>query len=208
MHLFYRTTLLFFIFLLASSLYAQENGRHNIRLSVAQQASFFSPHEDDFPDHDRRYSNFSFGVEALRMINSKLDISLGYYYANQLGNTETFDCLVARDNSCPTRRGKIQLIKMPLGLGWYIIQTDKFRSRLGLASQFQLNFSRIYIGRPDYKKFSLGLAGEWGNYFHLKNNIDFYLGLRYDRSLSKVDESRGKSHFSSLGLQLGLSHDL
>lgn len=204
----YRTTLFFTIFFLVTSLYAQDKGRHNIRVILAQQASFFSPYEDDFPDHDNRFSNFSFGAEAFRMINSNVDISLGYYYSNQVGNTEAFDCLVVGNRICPTRRTKIHLIKMPIGLGWYMIQTDTYKSRLGLASQFQLNFTRLYAGRPDYKKFSLGLAGEWGNYFRLQNKLEFYLGLRYDCSLTSVDENGGKSHFSSMGLQVGLSHDL
>jgi len=183
--------------------------KYAIRFTAAPQATYFSPYEDTFtPELKNRWSGFSFGAEASKWIAPNWDLGIGYYFSRQVGNSPIYDCLRIGPNPCPQIRGKLQLMKIPLSLGWYGIQKKEYSSKLSFGPQIQLLFSDPYIGFPSYRTLSLGLVASWAHYFVLTKHLDFVANLRFDHSITQMDEGKDKSGIKSLGLHLGLNYNL
>lgn len=210
MNKYYLSYFFIIAILLQTTAFAQEEDRytHAIRATVAPQASFFSPYEDDFPDGNARFAGFSFGVEGSKWISPAVELSLGYYYSHQVGNTDDFFCLRVGPNPCPRRRGKIDIMKIPLTAGLKIIEAKNYRSKVNLGPQVHIIFTDPFRGRPDYRPLSLGIVAEWSHYFVLGKHLDFVGAFRYDQSITRPDESSLSSRIQALGLHLGLNYNL
>lgn len=193
------------------SLQAQDDPfKHAVQVSLAPQASFFTPYEDQFSEDEKaRWKGFSFGVEASKIIRPKLDISLGYFYSKQAGNNYTYECLrVGGDRNCPQRRASIHLIKIPLSLGWRFAHAKNYMSRLSSGLQFQLMLNDPYAGSPNYNSTSMGWQMQWENFFLINNQLDFLAAIRYDRSITDMIHSSKTGQISSLGIHLGVRYKL
>lgn len=185
----------------------QDHYEYAIRFAGAGQISYFSPYDNNF-EGKHSISGYSFAVEASRWISPSWDIGIGYHISNQVGNTEAFDCLRIGPNPCPQKRGKVNYMKIPISFGWYGIQKKRYSSKITLGPQVQLLLSQPYYGRPDYKKFTLGIASDWVNYFVINKQFDFVAGLRYDQSLTNADETRDKSRIKSIAIHVGINCNL
>ncbi|MDW3648372.1 MAG: outer membrane beta-barrel protein [Bacteroidia bacterium] len=197
-------------FLLQTVAFAQEEEgfKHAIRATIAPQASFFSPYEDNFTEGNARYQGFSFGVEGSKWVSPNVQLSLGYYFSQQVGNTDDFFCLRIGPNPCPQRRAKINIMKIPFTAGIKIHEAKNYQTKFNLGPQIQINFTESRRGRPDYKPISLGIVGEWSHYFVLGKHLDFVGSLRYDQSITNVDENSLSNRYSAVGLHLGLNYNL
>lgn len=194
-------------------IYGQEKipQKYTIRITMAPQASFFSPYESKFADgQKRRWAGFNFGVEGSKWISPNWDLGLGYYFSQQAGNTNSYDCLRVGPNPCPQTRGKVRFMKIPISVGWYFIQEKKYSSKISFGKQIQLLFDDPYIGSPKYRSVSLGLVSDWVNYIVINQNLDFVAGLRFDHAITRVDSSKDRPHsFSkSFSIQLGMNYNL
>lgn len=198
------------LFLFPEKGYGQENSApytYAVRIAGAGQISYFSPYDNYFSGK-HSLSGFSFGVEGSRWISPKWDVGIGYYFSKQVGNTEAYDCLRIGPNPCPQKRAKVNFMKIPVSFGWYGIQKKRYSSKISLGPQIQLLFSDPYLGRPDYKKMSLGFVSDWTNYFVISKQFDFVAGLRFDQSLTNADETRDKSRIKSIAFHLGINCNL
>ena len=207
---YYLSYLFILSLLLHTAVFAQDNDRftHAVRATVAPQASFFSPYEDDFPEGNARYEGFSFGVEGSKWVSPAIELSLGYYYSHQVGNTDDFFCLRVGPNPCPQRRAKINVMKIPLTAGIKIHEAKNYLTKFNLGPQLQINFTESQRGRPDYKPMSLGMVAEWSHYFALGKHLDFVGAFRYDQSITNADENSLSSRIRAIGLHLGLNYNI
>ena len=207
---YYLSYLFILSLLLQTTLVAQNDDRftHSVRATVAPQASFFSPYEDDFPEGNARYAGFSFGVEGSKWVSPAVELSLGYYYSHQVGNTDDFFCLRIGPNPCPQRRAKINVMKIPFTAGIKIHEAKNYLTKFNLGPQLQINFTESRRGRPDYKPMSLGMVAEWSHYFVLGKQLDFVGAIRYDQSITNADENPLSSRIRAIGLHLGLNYNI
>ncbi|MEM8890744.1 MAG: hypothetical protein AAGD28_22395 [Bacteroidota bacterium] len=210
MNKYYLSYIFIFSLLIQTLLFGQDEDpyKHAIRATIAPQASFFSPYEEDFPNGNARFAGFSFGVEGSKWISPDVELSLGYYYSHQVGNTDDFFCLRIGPNPCPQRRGKLDIMKIPFTAGIKIIEAKNYRTKLNLGPQIQLIFTDPFRGRPNYRPLSLGMVAEWSHFFVLGKHLDFVGAFRYDQSLTRPDENSASSRIQALGLHLGLNYNL
>jgi len=206
--------------LLSAPLWSQQHPELSLRLHLQPQVSSLQPYDEGFISKEPSVSpSFAFGVEASRNLSKRFELSLGYLYASQAGNFSLVDCDAApnllavadfignRVAPCPMPRGKVRLAKIPVSLGWRIIQKDKFMSRLSLGPQIQLLLNPPKWGLYDYQKVSLALMTEWANYIKLSNSFSVVAGLRLDRSTGPLDHnSLERSIANSLGLVVGVEY--
>ena len=221
--------LLITILLFPLGMQAQEAPAFSLRLSVQPQVSSLNPYDPGFiSSSERIIPSLAFGIEASRSINKDLEISVGYFYSKQAGNFSlvgcspgfvtgpsnsnfaVFDPIVDRigpGSPCPRPRHNINLIKIPVSLGWKVIRKDNYLGRLSFGPQIQFLLSPPYYGLYDYKGISAAFMLEWANYFKLSNNISLVAGIRTDRSLTAMDHNNDANSLgNTLGISLGIEY--
>lgn len=213
-----------FLCLCSSDILAQEYSPLSFRLHLQPQVSSLNPYDPGFiSDESLITPSFAFGVEVSKNLSKHVEISLGYHYSSQAGNYSLRECnsiapvldfiggnIGARRNyQCPTPRGKIRMNKIPVSLGFRIIQNEKFMSRISMGPQLQFILNPPTWGLYNYKKASLAFMTEWSNYFKLSKNLALVTGVRVDRGVTSIDHnSLDRAIGNSLGLVLGAEYTL
>lgn len=204
---------------------AQEAPAFSLRLSVQPQVSGLNPYDAGFiSSSERVIPSLAFGIEASKSLNEVFEISAGYYYSNQAGNFSLVECspglgIASGFNAvfdpitdrigpgCPLPRHSINLIKIPVSLGWKVIRKDNYMARLGFGPQLQFLLTPPNYGLYDYKGLSGAFMLEWANYFKLSNNVSLVAGIRADRSFTSIDHNYdSNSYGNTLGINLGIEY--
>ncbi|MDW3648373.1 MAG: hypothetical protein R8P61_14985 [Bacteroidia bacterium] len=213
------------LLLFPAAMSAQDAPAFSLRLSIQPQVSALNPYDAGFiSSSERVIPSLAFGIEASKSINKKLELSVGYFYSNQAGNFSLVECspsaeFVAGNRavfdpivdrvgpSCPLPRHNINLIKIPVSLGWKVIRKDNYMGRLGFGPQIQFLLTPPNYGLYDYKGLSAAFMLEWANYFKVSNNISLVAGIRADRSLSAIDHNYDTPSLgNTLGISLGIEY--
>jgi len=221
------------ILLLPFAMQAQEAPSFSLRLSIQPQVSGLNPYDAGFiSSSERIIPSLAFGIEASKSLNESLEISVGYHYSNQAGNFSLVECspffvfspsdginnsinfnprssdrIGPGSPSCPFPRHNINLIKIPVSLGWKLIRKENYMGRLGFGPQIQFLLTPPRYGLYDYKGLSGAFMLEWANYFKLSNNVSLVAGIRADRSFTAIDHNNDSNSLgNSLGINLGIEY--